>query len=95
MTSYEHIWSFTYRLLVANKDREKLSAPGLWSPDISIEPYRKKRRRRTNPLNKNVKLPKNKDENMANNDTLSSFENFSIHIDNDRNVWLRKPNKSL
>ena len=79
--------TLTFQLKVGKADYDKVSDSGLWSPDILIEPYRKKKRRnsRSKPRvpKQNGELPENRRNGMKSHIAI-----------NDRSVWLRKPSMS-
>ena len=46
LTSYDQAQTLTFRIAVCDEaDHVKITTPGLWSPDIVIEPFRKRKRR--------------------------------------------------
>ena len=68
MTSHDHARTLTFQLKVGKADYDKVSAPDLWSPDILIEPYRKKKRRNSRSKHRvpkqNGELPENRKNGM-------------------------------
>ena len=94
LTRYEKAQSLTYRLLVRGGDHRRLTTPGFWMPGISVEPFRKKKR---NAVKDRLSVPERSKRDtlpQQQKQTVRGYENFTVEIENERNIWLKKPNIS-
>ena len=118
LTRYEYARSLSFKLTVTGHDHEIVKDPSMWPQNISIEPYKARKRRNsvtfqtTNRTNQNQSVGDNthpitgilkrKEDspNTNRNIVLSNSErtgrnfNFNNEFPNDRQAWLRQPNKS-
>ena len=99
MTTHDRPRALTFRLAVSKADGDKVTASDFWSPDILIEPYRKKKRRNSRRMSRENNCGEDLQKKVNENDGLNPFSGNGFGNKKNQNyvdqsVWLRKPSTS-